>query len=62
MAPKMPFGIDWKENVVLGEDCQAALMKSGPFVSFASGCVLSVWVIVPLQLYFLTISFLLDEG
>lgn len=37
-------------------------MKSNPFVFFAAGCFLSVLVIVPLQLYFLTVSFMLDEG
>ena len=37
-------------------------MKSNPFVFFAAGCILSVSVIVPLQLYFLTVSFMLDEG
>lgn len=50
-------------NIVLGEACQARSGNAkGPFVFFASGCILSVLVIVPLQLYFLTISFMLDEG
>lgn len=61
----MPFGTlagKKKKNTVFGEVCQALLMKSNPFVFFAAGGIRSVWVIVPLQLYFLTVSFMLDEG
>lgn len=60
----MPFGTlaGKKTFFFFGEVCQALLMKSNPFVFFAAGCILSVLVIVPLQLYFLTVSFMLDEG
>ena len=37
-------------------------MKSNSFALFAAGHIPSVLVIVPLQLYFLTVSFMLDEG
>lgn len=51
----------WKENIVFGDVCQVLLMKSNPFVFFASGSIPSVSVIMLLQLYFLTVSFMLDE-
>lgn len=46
----------------LRELCQALLMKSLPFVFFSAGCALRVLIIVPLRLYFLAVSFMLEEG